>query len=210
MFSLLPLFSVLAALAVATPTSPTTPTCVPVIDDYEDHVFGPSSAFDQVGEYNGITYRPFIFIAASTLGSVQGLVPHSGRASVRSGLATDLTQAGGISLYPFGILGARPSSAFDLSSFYFGCVLNLEASNQAGVPLACTITVTGFTADNQAVPVATFGFTPTSALSSLMVLAQLPATYKRLKNVTIGVTDATLLPPLAALALDYVQHCNYA
>ena len=98
-----------------------------------------------------------------------------------------------MTLNPFGEISAGPGvDYFDLRSFYFGCITDLENS-EVTTSEGCTISVTGFDYSDQQVPEATFAFAPTKLVDQSLVLAELPNTYVALKNVTIGIADASLL-----------------
>lgn len=142
--------------------------------------------------------------------AILGLKAQSNPNTIAASLQTDELQLGSLSLVPFGsIEAAAPTKAFDLQSFYFGCVTDLHNDLIDGAE-ACSISVTGYyaAAPNQIVPVATFSFAPTAQPAPLN-LATLPAYFTGLKNVTFGVAGAGTAIATTALVVDNLAHCNY-
>jgi hypothetical protein len=113
-----------------------------------------------------------------------------------------------MTLYPFGSIAATlPVKTFDLTSFYFGCVLDTHA-NLPPVDTACIITVTGYYAKGGLAPAQTYSFTPTKGLQAdQLARVTLPASYAGLLNVTFGVAD--VLAAATVLIVDDLAHCNH-
>lgn len=142
-------------------------------------------------------------------GSTGGVIPHSDGQDIVVGVGNDATQLGSVTLNPFGNIVASPSKSFDLYSFWFGCGSNLEQP-AASVSIGCVLSVTGFNIAGQQLPVATFSYAPTNPTAAPMVLAALPATYRGLKNVTLGLAVGTGTSTTSAIWVDDVTHCNYS
>ncbi|KAH9890312.1 hypothetical protein F4778DRAFT_796575 [Xylariomycetidae sp. FL2044] len=208
MHSPLPLFAMLTAAAVALPNLLPPPTCSPVTDNFDDRVAnGVDPLLSPVGAYHGVTYESFNVVAVGLDGTVLGIRPSSGQNTAGTGIATQLTSIGNIALFPFGYILATPSTAFDLSSFSFGCAINTETV-QVPTPTSCIITVTGFNVDGQQLPAETFTFVPTNVIADTPAVAVLPPSYTRLQNITIGLTGS-VMPALSVLVIDDVQRCTY-
>lgn len=86
------------------------------------------------------------------------------------GVTNTLTQLGGASTLT-ALYDNSTVSGFDLNSLYFGCAISL-AQAVAGIPVECTITVTGYRGPSNDLATATqacsrtFNFRPTSIFFS--------------------------------------------
>ena len=67
-------------------------------------------------------------------------------------MAQNPVTMGQVTLTPFGTISTGPGvKSFDLSSFYFGCVIDLQNS-QVTTSEGCTIAVTGYHVNGKQVP----------------------------------------------------------
>jgi len=119
---------------------------------------------------------------------------------------------GSVTIQPFGFIVASSPAvrSFDLTSFYFGCVIDTHV-NGVTEDIGCTIAVTGYFADGKGIaPVQTYSFAPTKGAlqASPLNKAVLPATFAGLVNVTFGVAD--MVGAATVLIVDDLAHCNHA
>ena len=143
-------------------------------------------------------------------GLANGVVAHSKPNVAAAAMPQDLVTLGQVTLTPFGEISTGPGvKSFDLSSFYFGCVTNLENS-LVTTSTGCTIAVTGYKYNGQQVPEATFAFAPAQTIGAPPALASLPSSYVGLKNVTIGIASAAVLAAETIVDIDDLVHCNYS
>jgi len=141
---------------------------------------------------------------------MDGVVPHSKPKFAAAAMAQSLVTMGDVTLTPFGEMLVGPGvKFFDLSSFYFGCIIDLQNA-QATTSVGCTIAVTGYYYNDKQVPEATFAFAPDQLAGAPLALASLPPTYTGLKNITIGVAGAAVLAAETVLIIDDLVHCNYS
>jgi hypothetical protein len=97
--------------------------------------------------------------------------------------------------------------SFDLESFWFG--FGTDTGTTAGLAQPGTLSVVAYTADDKQLPVTTFSYVPDSTLNANLVYAELPATYKNLKNVTWAVASSEPISERTYIALDNVKHVNH-
>lgn len=209
MLSKLSLIAALASAAVAAPLDERSFYCTEYVDKYDNLATNPLLPLvSPIGTYDGLKYDGWVI--SDNANAILGLKAQSNPNTIAASLQTDELQLGSLSLVPFGsIEAAAPTKAFDLQSFYFGCVTDLHNDLIDGAE-ACSISVTGYyaAAPNQIVPVATFSFAPTAQPAPLN-LATLPAYFTGLKNVTFGVAGAGTAIATTALVVDNLAHCNY-
>ncbi|KAK5125933.1 hypothetical protein LTR85_011288 [Meristemomyces frigidus] len=188
--------------------------CQSYTDTYDDLSSNPLLPTTEVGTYHGLTYSAFV--VDEPLVGTSGIVPTSSPNVAAATMQQDELQLGSLSLNPFGTIAtASGTKAFDLRSFYFayqlsykGCVVD-DKNTAVTVSSGCTIAVTGYYATGQQAPEVTFAFAPTSLTEATLVLAELPATYTLLKNVTFGIADGAVVTAETVLDIDNVVHCNY-
>jgi len=177
--------------------------CVPFTDNFDDIATSSSILGNPVGIYHGINYTSFNVDAPMITGGAQ---PESPPNAIFASLSDELL-TGQVALSPFGTLSRGPGvPSFDLQEFvglshsrpsepypifwhasrpltwshqYFGCDVDLRNPLLLAIE-GCTIAVTGFTVDEQQVPVASFSFAP-KTLTDKLVRAVLPSSFSNLK-----------------------------
>jgi len=91
---------------------------------------------------------------------------------------------------------------FALSSFYFGCVASSQETI-AGVPIACSITVTGIR-NGATVATENFSFTPVGLLSKMEKVTFSAGAWKAVDEVQF--TQTTLLSTAISVLYDNLQY----
>lgn len=138
------------------------------------------------------------------------MVPHSKPQQAGAAGPLDLLQLGELTLNTYAQAVASSSSgvkSFDLESFWFG--FGTDTGTTAGLAQPGTLSVVAYTADDKQLPVTTFSYVPDSTLNANLVYAELPATYKNLKNVTWAVASSEPISERTYIALDNVKHVNH-
>ncbi|KAL8828567.1 MAG: hypothetical protein Q9170_006546 [Blastenia crenularia] len=135
-----------------------------------------------VGVYQGLAYSAWSFLNLAS--PTSGSAPHSPPNAIATTLVAGQA-LGGTPTLTVAYTGTI-SIAFDLLSFFFGC---LTPTGQGAVQVAeqCTILVAGFDASNKEVATATYTFTPpaTNLVKPPMIQAVLPSSFKGLHNATL-------------------------
>ncbi|KIW73561.1 hypothetical protein PV04_01666 [Phialophora macrospora] len=160
-----------------------------------------TDTFDEVG---------FVTSSSKLLGTLGGIIPQSSPNLASATILNDLLQLGPLTLQPFGNITASPSKYFDIYSGWLACTLMQGSSQVPGLPLGCTVTVSGIDKDSNTVPAYTTSFSPTNVLANPMAFFQLPDSFRNLISVTFGVATSGLLPATTALFLDNVSMCTYS
>ncbi|KAI1327792.1 hypothetical protein F5Y16DRAFT_420713 [Xylariaceae sp. FL0255] len=184
------------------------PTCKNYTDTFDDLVPNPTIQKDIIGTYNGLTWQAFIYFGEGG-DFVNGVIPQSGTQIAATGPSSDILQFSLFTTTPFGNIVASPSKSFDLYSFYFACITNLQ-ENKYSLATGCVITVNGYNTNNESLTPVTAAYNPTIPNASRMNKLTLPNDYRNVKNVTIGLPVATFGPILTAVLLDNFEHCNYS
>lgn len=170
------------------------------IANFENLAGLPLVAVSPIGSYQDLNWNGFSLVKT---GGIQNIV------IVKPNTPNNLAAFGGILGGGSASISSTGTSIdhFDLNSFYFGCALGTVVS-VAGVPASCTITVRGFTDDagTQLAAQEDFCYTvPTLNLSTGMVLATLPPSFKNLRRVTYtvaGTATAGLIDTVAYTAYN--------
>lgn len=66
-----------------------------------------------------------------------------------------------------------------------------------------------YTADDKQLPVTTFSYVTDNTLNANLVYAELPASFKNLKNVTWAVASSEPTSERTYVALDNIKHVNH-
>ncbi|KAI0177482.1 hypothetical protein BJ166DRAFT_600061 [Pestalotiopsis sp. NC0098] len=186
-------------------------TCVKTANTF-DELTTPNvvDALKPVGTYKGLKYGGFSLSSPTVL--MQGFPPNTKPNVITAQLTSDPLNLATLSLtQTFGTIAATGTTkGFDLTSFYFACTLATPILAITR-PQSCDIVVTGFYANGKRAPTAKFSFAVIGsiAVAQKMKVATLPATFKALKNVTIGVSSSQTLSLLTALDIDTISTCNY-
>ncbi|GAB7331491.1 hypothetical protein MBLNU13_g02892t1 [Cladosporium sp. NU13] len=138
------------------------------------------------------------------------VVPHSKSQQAGAVGPLDLLQLGELILNTYAQTIASESSdvnSFDLESFWFGSGTNTGTT--AGLAQPGTLSVVAYTADDKQLPVTTFSYVPDKALNANLVYAELPASFKNLKNVTWAVASSEPISEHTYIALDNVKHVSH-
>jgi len=195
------------SMATALDNTASKSSCLTYTDKYDDLTSNVLLPTTSVGNYHGLKYGAFV-VTEPIIGT-SGIVPDSSPNIASATMQQDELQLGSLSLNPFGtIAAASGTKAFDLKSFYFGCVLD-DKNTALTVSTGCTIAVTGYYTNGQQAPEATFAFASNSLTEATLVLATLPATYTLLQNVTIGIANGAVSTAQTVLDIDNLVHCNY-
>ncbi|KAL8809281.1 MAG: hypothetical protein Q9200_003552 [Gallowayella weberi] len=174
-----------------------------VIDaDYDDRTASVLPELAALKVYKGLLYKAFDL--ANFESPASGSTPHTNPNVIATTLVTAQATRGTPTLtvdYP-----GTVSLAFDLISFYFGCVIP-GGQSAAQAATQCTVLVAGFDANNKEVAKATFTFTPppTNLTKAPMIQAVLDSEFSKLHNVTIVQT----IPATQVLLLDNAVYKLY-
>jgi hypothetical protein len=136
------------------------------------------------------------------------VVPHSKPQQAGAAGPLDLLQLGELTLntYAQAVAGTGIKS-FDLQSFWFG--FGTDTGTTAGLAQPGVLSVVAYTANGKQLPVTTFSYVPDQTLNADLVYAELPATFKNLKNVTFAVASSAPISERTYIALDDVKHVNH-
>jgi hypothetical protein len=158
------------------------------------------------------------------------VVPHSKPQQAGAAGPLDLLYLGELTLNTYAQAIASTSSgvkSFDLESFWFGQFrkqfhhrsqemfandltgFGTDTGTTAGLAQPGILSVVAYTADDEQLPVTTFSYVPDSTLNANLVYAELPATFKNLKNVTWAVASSEPISERTYIALDNVKHVNH-
>jgi hypothetical protein len=66
-----------------------------------------------------------------------------------------------------------------------------------------------YTVNDKQLPVTTFSYVPDKTLNADLIYAELPATFRNLKNVTFAVASSVPISERTYIALDDVKHVNH-
>ena len=160
----------------------------------------PVPALNPVGVEEGLNFKAFLLSNKSS--PVGGLAPHS----PPNVAVTAFTAGQALQGTPTVTVEGTKSVAFDISSFWFGCVTPTQ-QGVLGAAVQCSILVAGFNAANKEVTVATFPFTPTveNELDPPMIQAVLE-NFVGLHNLTIVQTS----PVTQVVAIDNLLVKEYS
>ncbi|KAH7014142.1 uncharacterized protein B0I36DRAFT_369131 [Microdochium trichocladiopsis] len=183
--------------------------------DYDDLTGLPGINLNPLpSPYKGLDYQGFSYANVLLPGLQPGVKPQTGSRYAVSNLITQLGGAPTISaLYDGSII-----SGFDLQSLYFGCAINL-AQAVAGIPVECTITVTGYRGKTNDVDTAvqacsrTFTYKPTSIFFAQSMGFSGNAAFAGCTNIQFArVTYSTPGPlsPAAAAVSVVIDDLRYA
>ncbi|KXJ85668.1 hypothetical protein Micbo1qcDRAFT_209821 [Microdochium bolleyi] len=100
--------------------------------------------------YKGLDYRGFSYANVLLPGLTPGVRPQTGS---RYGVTNIVTQLEGSPIIT-ALYEGSTISGFDLNSLYFGCAISITQA-VAGIPVECTITITGYRGDSNDVGNAT-------------------------------------------------------
>lgn len=108
--------------------------------NYDDLTGLPGSNLNPIPEpYKGLDYQGFSYANVLLPGLQPGVKPQSGS---RYAVSNIITQIEGVPTIT-ALYEGSTVSGFDLQSLYFGCAVSL-AQAVAGIPVECSITVTGY------------------------------------------------------------------
>ncbi|KAL9081616.1 MAG: hypothetical protein Q9159_007206 [Coniocarpon cinnabarinum] len=159
-----------------------------------------------VGQYNGLGWGGVVVLRP--IEGAASVVPHSKPQHAGAAGPIDLLQLGQLTLNTFATAQAADGvQSFDLDSFWFG--FGTDTGTTAGLAQPGTLNVVAYTASGSQLPVTTFSYVPDQTLNADLVFAELPSTYKNLKNVTFAVASSEPISERTYIALDDVTHVNH-
>ncbi|KAF2725513.1 hypothetical protein K431DRAFT_342957 [Polychaeton citri CBS 116435] len=136
----------------------------------------------------GITDTQLVGVKAQSPSNVAAVDPLSETFQGQASLLTDYDDSN--------------TTSFDLQSFYFGCVL-AEANSITSTPQTCSLTITGFAGQNNAVATQSAQFTSSGTLQQMKKVT-LKSSFKKLTSVTFDLSSTT-----TALVTDDFSYVYY-
>jgi hypothetical protein len=204
-------FTAGAALLAVVSASPTTPARaslfkLPQSVDFEDVSGIPVVAAASVGITHGIYWQGF-GLAITGLQDLITVEADSGKNVAVFDMDGVATLTGGPPAMTANYANSSTNN-FNLSSFYYGCVLASEA-RVVSVPQSCTITIRGYSDDEATQKVAEQSFDFKVALlqtNAQMSKAEVSSDFKGLKRVNFFVSNELVLAGL----IDTVDYTVYS
>ncbi|KAK3080523.1 hypothetical protein LTS18_000557 [Coniosporium uncinatum] len=153
----------------------------------------PLTSTTEINQYKKLDYSGFVLGTLGAAGiTAAGIVPQSSP-NVALFAANTMVLYGTPTLSTSG----TSSKAFDLNSFYFGCVVASEET-AASLPAACTINIKGYNLSGKQVQSQSFSFQPNGLVQSQMVKAKVN-NWKALSRVEFAIQGTVASTTLAAL-----------